>query len=371
MNAIASVRDSRGTFRRGFTLIELLVVIAIIAVLIALLLPAVQAAREAARRAQCVNNMKQLGLAMHNYHSVNDCFPPGALYNWNYTTKALINNYGFSAHARMLSNLEQAAVYNAINWSVGIINDQFSYMNTTIGAIHISAFNCPSAPTPSWAAPGLGSIIATGNSYFASIGSGLEYDATFTGGAPNGVFMDAGPAIGLRDILDGSSNTVAFGEWKIGDGNSNLVSVPSDIIFVGAYPKGITRNTPQMELPAMGQTVLLQWAQSCAAGLLADRTSSHSSELGATWGFGMMAFTLGGCLMAPNSKYPNCTPSAASSNPGYATPGMFTLSSFHPGGANVLMSDASVRFLKDSTNLPTMWSLGSRAQGEVIDASSY
>jgi prepilin-type N-terminal cleavage/methylation domain-containing protein len=370
MQAVVSARDRRGTLGRGFTLIELLVVIAIIAVLIALLLPAVQAAREAARRAQCVNNLKQIGIGLHNYHSVNDCFPSGALYRWNYSTGQFINNYDWSAHARLLSSLEQSGIYNAINWSVGIINDPNNFMNTTVGAIRLNVFVCPSATVPTWTAPGLSST-ATGNSYFASIGSGLEYDSTYSGGPPNGVFMDAGPPIGIRSILDGTSNTIAFGEWRIGDGNANIVSIPSDIIFVGSYPKGITRNTPQMELPAMGQAVFLQWAQSCAAGAVADRTSSHSSELGAFWGFGMMAFTLGNCVLPPNPKYPNCTPSAASSNPGYATPGMLTLSSFHSGGANVLLSDASVRFLKDSTNLPTIWSLGSRAQGEVIDASSY
>jgi len=240
--------------------------------------------------------------------------------------------------------------------------------------VRLQVFLCPTASVPTWAMPGLLSMIATGNSYFASIGSGLEYDATYTGGPPNGVFMDAGPAIGIRDIRDGTSNTIAFGEWQIGDGNSNLVSVPSDIVFVGQYPTGITRNTPQMELPAMGQTVFLKWAQSCAAALQADRTSSHASLLGSYWGFGMMSFTLGGTLLAPNSKYPNCnplTPPPGKLTPGFAAPGMFTLASSHPGGANVLLSDASVRFLKDHTNLTTMWALGSRAQGEVISADAY
>src|SRR5215469_14474199 len=103
--------------RRGFTLIELLVVIAIIAVLIALLLPAVQAAREAARRAQCVNNLKQIGLGLHNYHQGNDSFPPGAYLarNADLTTR---NNGDFSAHFRLLGFMEQQALYNAGNLSL-------------------------------------------------------------------------------------------------------------------------------------------------------------------------------------------------------------------------------------------------------------
>ncbi len=254
---------------------------------------------------------------------------------------------------------------------MGIINDSNHLMNSTIAKTRLQAFLCPSAGVPSWNSPGLNNIVATGNSYFASVGSGLEFDGTFTSGPPNGVFMQAGPSIGIRDILDGTSNTIAFGEWRIGDGNSQQVSVPSDIIFVGQLPSGVKRNTPQIELPAMGQAVFLQWAQACAAGLRADRTTTHTSELGAIWGFGMYAFSLGNCVLAPNPKYPNCNPGQATTSAGYSNAGMYTLSSFHPGGANVLMSDASVHFLKDSTNLLTLWSLGSRAQGEVIDASGY
>jgi prepilin-type N-terminal cleavage/methylation domain-containing protein/prepilin-type processing-associated H-X9-DG protein len=359
--------------RHGFTLIELLVVIAIIAVLIALLLPAVQAAREAARRAQCVNNMKQLGIGIHNYHNANDCFPPGALYRATTTTGAQSSATDFSAHARMLGFLEQSAIYNSINWSLGLVNDPVGIVaNLTAGTIRLQVFLCPSTPLPAWTAPGFPSTtIAPGNSYFHSSGSGLEWDGTMTGGAPNGVFTVGGPAHGIRDILDGTSNTIAFGEWKIGDGNSNLISVPSDIIDVGMLPQGVKRNTPQMELPAMGQAVFLQWAQNCAKVLLNNSNrGNHTSELGSTWSFGQNAFTFGNCLMAPNPKFPNCD-SAAGPNAGYNSPGMYGMASYHSGGANVLMADGSVHFLKDSTNMVTVWALGSRAQGEVISADAY
>ncbi len=107
---------------RGFTLIELLVVIAIIAVLIALLLPAVQAAREAARRAQCINNLKQIGLGMHGYVTSSDCFPPGGLRGTTMSLTAIDNGH-YSAHGRLLANLEQMTLFNAANFSLCTIND--------------------------------------------------------------------------------------------------------------------------------------------------------------------------------------------------------------------------------------------------------
>ena len=138
--------------RRGFTLIELLVVIAIIAVLIALLLPAVQAAREAARRIQCVNNMKQIGLALHNYHSANDCFPRA---DFAYIGPGGVNrpNAGWGPHARLLNFLDQQPIFNAMNMSLGASNPNDLYStraNSSVCLARISAFLCPSCTLPSY-----------------------------------------------------------------------------------------------------------------------------------------------------------------------------------------------------------------------------
>jgi prepilin-type processing-associated H-X9-DG protein len=207
-----------------------------------------------------------------------------------------------------------------------------------------------------------------------SVGSGLEFAGNMTGGPPNGPFMFNGPAIGIAAISDGTSNTIAYGEWKIGDGNDNLITLPTDIIWIGQYPKGVTRNTPSMEEPAMNGAFpgnLLAWAALCGANLTntGDR-ASHTSPLGENWAFGFNAYTLGNCLLPPNPPYPNCITFTASQN-GLGAPGMFGMSSYHPGGANILLCDGSVRFLKNSTSPNIVWNLGSRAQGEIIDASSY
>jgi len=363
--------------RRGFTLIELLVVIAIIAVLIALLLPAVQAAREAARRSQCTNNMKQIGLAMHNYHQTNDCFPPGGfpIYPGNGC-----NNCGSSAHARMLSYIEQSALANAMNYSVGVINDgtyNGQYLNATVSITRINSFLCPSATPPGWlmasASAPLSNYNGPGNNYFGSLGSSLEFAAQQTGGPPNGPIYYVGAAggvTGIRDIRDGTTNTIAFGEWKTGDGIQTQVSIPSDIVFSGSYPSGTTRNNGTLNMPnATLQAAFPKWVQQCTASLGADRTN-HTSILGEAWAFCLPGVTLGNVLLPPNPKFPNCSVDTASDNT-ILNPGMFGLSSFHSGGCNILMCDGSVKFLKDSTNQVTVWALGSTNQGEVIDASSY
>ena len=366
--------DGGRGLRAGFTLIELLVVIAIIAVLIALLLSAVQAAREAARRAQCSNNLKQIGLALHNYLGVNDCVPPAA-FDATKSTGANLFNGDFSAQARLLPYLEQQSLFNAANFSLNVINDPpGTRVNQTVATTRLSGFLCPSDSWPGWVMTPITAYTATasGNSYFASVGSSLEYSAGQAGGSPNGVFAyyptGQGRPVTLSSIVDGLSNTIAFGEWVIGDGNPGQVSLPSDVVFVGSYPPGVTRNTQGMVMPA-GAPAFQQWLPQCSAGVQVDRVN-HTSDLGMGWAFGLPSYTIGNVLQAPNPKTPNCSVATVSSNT-VANPGMWTLSSRHPGGANVLLADGSVRFLKDGTNVQTVWSLGSRAQGEVVSADAY
>ena len=380
---------SRGTHllpsqpRRGFTLIELLVVIAIIAVLIALLLPAVQAAREAARRAQCTNNLKQIGLGLHNYHSTHDSFP--MTYPARTTSDlSLRQSWGtWSVHSMLLPNIEQTQVYNSCNFAI-INKDTGAGAGanfTAIGA-RISAFLCPSAPLPQGSQDS--GKPHTGNNYFASTGPNLDWTEWAGTNAPRGIFRQTGSAefgwmpsggpIGIRDITDGTSNTIAFAEWRSGDYDSNKLTIPQDIISRIAYPSGVTY-VPDPNAANQGQANFLQWIRSCAGAAPAstqgggDAWRTNYSYLGSDWFQGMYGYTFGNTLLAPNPQYPNCR--SCTWDGDLDCPGMYGMSSFHPGGGNVMMADGSVRFLKSTTNMVTVWALGSRAGGEVLSSDSY
>ncbi|HEU5119249.1 MAG TPA: DUF1559 domain-containing protein, partial [Isosphaeraceae bacterium] len=200
----------------GFTLIELLVVIAIIGVLIALLLPAVQAAREAARRAQCINNLKQVGIALHNYHATVGSFPVGFLYpDGPVPPTTSVSQYRWSVLAQMAPFLEGANLYNALNFDFPLAYKPtgagspfwpFYPANTSVMGVSVASFLCPSdgAPAPM---DGSGPV----NYAFCS-GSGIGGgDATNA----DGVFI-LGPSMSLANILDGSSQTVAASEQLLG-----------------------------------------------------------------------------------------------------------------------------------------------------------
>ena len=362
----------------GFTLIELLVVISIIAVLIALLLPAVQAAREAARRVQCVNNLKQIGLGLHGYHWANDCFPPGST---STLAGSSSGNQSFGPHPRFLGNMEQQALYNAINIMIGPFNNTAGILaNSTATVTRVNTFLCPSSAAPGYTMSGTAAIAqytAPGNSYFASFGPSLEFQGDQVGGPPNGLFQNGGDltlagirTIGIRDVYDGTSNTIAFGEWALGTGILGAITPKTDIVFIGSYPAGASRTTGGSEnINAANLPTFVSWLVSCQQSLATAR-SSHTPELGECWISCITGWTLGNTIMLPNAKYPYCSTSSTKTN-GLNNPGFFGMSSFHSGGANILMADGSVKFLKDSTSTPTVWALGSRSQGEVISSDSY
>ncbi len=364
---------------RGFTLIELLVVIAIIAVLIALLLPAVQAAREAARRAQCTNNMRQLGLSLHNYLSTHDAIPHSyAARNQSNPSDLRLTWGTWSPQTLLLPYMEQSAVYNSCNFSiVNKDNAAGAWLQVTAISTRIGGFLCPSSKLP------VGSQDSgkphTGNNYFASVGPALQF-ASWDSGGPNGLFMVAGagtisgyewsgsaPPIGIRDITDGTSNTIAFGEWRTGDFDSAKLTIPQDVVNPVSWPG----TTAQMKMPT-GAAVFATWINQCAG--FAPRSTAtdwqgNMSYLGSGWYQGMFGYSLGNTLLAPNPRIPNCRTCSWAGD--WDCAGMYGLSSYHPGGGNVALADGSVRFLKSTTNMTIIWALGSRDQGEVISSDAF
>jgi prepilin-type N-terminal cleavage/methylation domain-containing protein/prepilin-type processing-associated H-X9-DG protein len=370
----------------GFTLIELLVVIAIIAVLISLLLPAVQSAREAARRAQCTNNMKQLGLAAHNYLSAQNTLPC-SIEGRRFSAPSQLEDSGWggwSPQSLLLGFMEQASLYNATNFQVSsdACTSESGNVQDTVITTRVNTFLCPSSKLPVggyWGvqSPGVRNNVP-GNNYFASIGASI---AMWQSSQWNGLFGYY-KACGIQDIEDGTSNTVAFGEWRTGDFDSARLSIPQDVMHVRAAVQGVgnwdgpTNNMPFGGTPFAGspfqaflnQCAGLAQAQQTGGGGLGDG-QQNKSELGRTWHEAMMGLSLGNMLLPPNPTYPNCQ--VQSWDGDMDAPGMMTLSSYHPGGCNVAMADGSVRFLKSSTAMNIIWSLGTRAGGEVISSDSY
>jgi prepilin-type N-terminal cleavage/methylation domain-containing protein/prepilin-type processing-associated H-X9-DG protein len=367
----------------GFTLIELLVVIALIAVLIALLLPAVQAAREAARRAQCVNNMKQLGIGYHNYHSVNDTLPWGSgPWGWN----------DLSSYPLLLPYIEQQALWNNFNFNDGDNTDNNGINpalpdtpnNRTAQTTQVAAFLCPSdvnrlsggATASGTLGRPYGRVNYAGNAGsspistfwltpFDGIFKWVGGDEFLPGGASAGLRTGnpqpgKGSCVGFRDITDGLSNTAMASEKVMG---LNSSSVNIDVLRPNGTLWNVAGSTSTDISPAQVTGGGAGYWSRCKATNTLTGTPVDDTPFCAQWWSGYPPQTRYTHVMTPND--------ISCAFGGGATGGAYTAGSRHSGGVNCLMADGSVKFIKSSVNVQTWWALGSRSGGEIVSSDAY
>jgi prepilin-type N-terminal cleavage/methylation domain-containing protein/prepilin-type processing-associated H-X9-DG protein len=366
---------------RGFTLIELLVVIAIIAVLIALLLPAVQSAREAARRAQCTNNLKQIGLGMHNYHSTHGTFPLGGTVAPAYSNTYTSSWGTWGAHALMLGYLEQMPLYNACNFSWATVMGPGWLINTTVTDSIINIFICPSdGQSPSavpFNSPGVPSQWSGRlNNYFASVGTTTGYQGQSD---TTGIFTQAFRAYGVQAVIDGTSNTIAFGEAVVGPDSGGYQTHSQQAIFRNGtnVSPGSTAGGAFLYDANQNPTAVLKDMQTCQTAALTlpggDGTQGtlNEDDKGERWAPDDGGFTLFNTVVPPSSTQYSFACCAFAKSYGCDDGSFENANSMHPGGANFLFADGSVHFIKSSISIKTYWALGTRANGEIVSSDQF
>ncbi len=328
--------------RRGFTLVELLVVIAIIGILIALLLPAVQAAREAARRSQCTNNLKQVGLAMHNYHDSFKSLPSGNV----------IPSHGTTAWTLILPFMEQENVHDKLVFRTtgfwfGHVN---SDSNMALHGFYLDTLFCPSCPLDHFKSQDCSSCAVqptTGRKLMAGsyiLISGADDHTTADRLALRGPISAGGcflrqRAIAFRDIRDGTSNTMLVGEqsdwgYNSSGGKVDIRNIPGSGIWMGGDNMTNPSGDGSMSAASSNANHHRCYAMTTVAVPVGFNTQLTPNTTG-----------------SPGTRVADCN-----------TP----IQSAHPGGANILLADGSVRFISETVPLQTLRDLANRDEGHVL-----
>ena len=329
--------------RQGFTLIELLVVIAIIGVLIALLLPAVQSARESARRAQCSNNLKQVGIALHAYAETNGIFPIGVQTYGKYYQPTDCDKYGSRGHSlftSILNQMEGGNLYNAINFDFAAGSAGTNpyglggRVNSTGLLARVNSYICPSESSQQQplAIPAESDNPYSWSSY-AGVG-GTHDVIRWWYGCPNNIeptgMFGYQYAYRIAENTDGTSNTLYVGETARfrGETEKNL-NTWTRTLWYGTSVPGVSR------------------IQGFALNMAKINSNIANPDI-------------------PSNQY-----NTDYLNPIYQKNGQFGFRSQHPGGANFLFGDGSIHFIKDSINMGVYQGLSTKASGEVIGADQY